>query len=334
MFKKQKWVYLIIFTGVFALGFFANFYFDKFSYKMKNDRNCNNIDYKYINPALICVEKAVVNKRNYVEFKTKLYAVIQEKIDKKEISSASVYFRDLEYGPTFGINEYAQYAPASLLKVPLMLTYLNLQKQLPDLDKVKLYYEPQRYTHVLDPIFPPSQSIKENTPYSIDELLSFMIVNSDNKAYFLLLDYLEDLSPSEDLLKETYIDLGLIDPKSDLENTITIRSYAAIFTQLYYASFLEDKDASEKALTLLNKTEFKDGIIKGLPNGIKTANKFGERSGFDGDLKQLHDCGIVYYPKNPYELCIMTQGTDVSKLSDTIALISKMVYEEFDSRKY
>jgi hypothetical protein len=67
---------------------------------------------------------------------------------------------------------------------------------------------------------------------------------------------------------------------------------------------------------------------------IPVAHKFGERTGFAGGVKQLHDCGIVYYPKNPYLLCIMTRGTDFTKLESTIAAVSKMVYQEFDSRKF
>jgi hypothetical protein len=41
----------------------------------------------------------------------------------------------------------------------------------------------------------------------------------------------------------------------------------------------------------------------------------------------------VYYPQNPYLLCIMTEGDDFNALSEVIGIVSKAVYEEFDSRR-
>ena len=45
---------------------------------------------------------------------------------KGVLFSLSVYFRDLDNGQWFGINENRLHLPASLLKVPFMLTYLKL----------------------------------------------------------------------------------------------------------------------------------------------------------------------------------------------------------------
>jgi hypothetical protein len=50
-------------------------------------------------------------------------------------------------------------------------------------------------------------------------------------------------------------------------------------------------------------------------------------------MHQLHDCGIVYFPDNPYIICVMTRGDDVNELAPVVAHISKMVYDEFESRR-
>ena len=42
--------------------------------------------------------------------------------------------------------------------------------------------------------------------------------------------------------------------------------------------------------------------------------------------KQLHDCGIIYYPGNPYLLCVMTRGDSFGELSSTIRDISDIIY--------
>jgi hypothetical protein len=49
--------------------------------------------------------------------------------------------------------------------------------------------------------------------------------------------------------------------------------------------------------------------------------------------KQLLDCGIIYYPNNPYILCVMTEGTEWGKMEEVISNVSKMVYEEVKARE-
>lgn len=89
---------------------------------------------------------------------------------------------------------------------------------------------------------------------------------------------------------------------------------------------------SERALNLLSRVEFNEGISKGLPSNTIFAHKFGERELANG-VSQLHDCGIVYYPGHPYVICVMTRGSDFKTLSDTIAEISRITFSEI-SRKY
>jgi formylmethanofuran dehydrogenase subunit D len=82
----------------------------------------------------------------------------------------------------------------------------------------------------------------------------------------------------------------------------------------------------------MSHSYFKIGIVAGVPKDIKVSNKFGEQIIFDKNSKEiirveLHDCGIVYVPKNPYILCIMTKGKVYNDLSLAISQISKKVYE-------
>jgi hypothetical protein len=60
------------------------------------------------------------------------------------------------------------------------------------------------------------------------------------------------------------------------------------------------------------------------------AHKFGER--IMGDSFQLHDCGIVYYPDNPYLLCVMTKGHDFYKQQTAIQIISKFIYNKISQK--
>jgi hypothetical protein len=87
---------------------------------------------------------------------------------------------------------------------------------------------------------------------------------------------------------------------------------------------------SEKALDSLSKTDFQSGLVKGVPQAVTVAHKFGEHSDETTQNKQLHDCGIVYYPKHPYLLCVMSKGKNFEYLDNAIAAISQIVYEQVD----
>lgn len=90
---------------------------------------------------------------------------------------------------------------------------------------------------------------------------------------------------------------------------------------------------SEKALELLSRSSFNKGFVAGLPKGVVVAHKFGERGGLKNNLKQFHECGIIYFPENPYLLCVMTLGENEDNLIDLIKTVSSKVYQEVDSRK-
>jgi beta-lactamase class A len=87
---------------------------------------------------------------------------------------------------------------------------------------------------------------------------------------------------------------------------------------------------SDKALGLLSKTAFKEGLVAGVPKEIKVAHKFGEQK--NGTEQQFHDCGVVYYPNNPYVICIMTRGNSPDELKPIIKEISQKVYREVNYR--
>lgn len=319
------------FKTIILLSFFLTLGFSAGRFLFHNHINCKPEKYQYINPELVCEEKMVVKKHNYVEFKRELERLIKEQKDKNLIKDTAIYFRDLHNGPTFGINEYDHFSPASLLKLPLFLTYLKLEIEKPGFLSTEIYFKGVQDDLV--PYYPPKIKAKNDTQYSVQELLDLMIKYSDNNSYYALREYLNSVSPDKDLMRQTFVDLGIIDPQGVGDQTISVKSYAGIFTQLYHNSFFPNRDFSEQALELLADTDFKDGIVQGVPKDIKVAHKFGER--FYGNTKeaQLHDCGVVYFPENPYVICIMTRGPDFFILSQFMGKISNMVYEEFNSRK-
>jgi hypothetical protein len=73
---------------------------------------CDN--YKWTNPRLACDEKPIISKAVYDNFKVSLVNRITTWKTEGKVEKVAVFFRDLENGPTFGIDEKELFTPASL----------------------------------------------------------------------------------------------------------------------------------------------------------------------------------------------------------------------------
>lgn len=284
--------------------------------------------HKYINTSVYCHDQTVIKKHGYAETVSVLTKYIEQETKAGNIERASIYFRDLENGPVFGINESMEFAPASLLKLPLALVYMSYAEKDPKILESKLTLRGGGET--FGQAFTPTEEIAPGKEYSVEELLKRMLVFSDNRASELLFANLE-AQGKKDLIRQTYLELGILAPDDAFDEVISTRRYASIFRALYNLSYLHP-EFSEKVLGWMAESKFKQGIAGAVPADVKISHKFGERVSGDS-TKQLHDCGIIYFPENPYLLCVMTAGEDWQKLSQTIQKVSQIVYQEVESRK-
>jgi len=149
-----------------------------------------------------------------------------------------------------------------------------------------------------------------------------MVSLSDNLAFKVLLNKIEP-----NWIKKVHKELDLVYPNNNTpEDYITVKSYAGLFRVLYNATYLNEA-MSQKALNYLTKSDFKLGIQAGIPKNITTALKFGIRSSDGPELKQVHDCGIIYEARRPYLLCIMTKGENMQQLTAIIKNVSELIYK-------
>lgn len=278
-------------------------------YRSKQHQLTNPLlDYELIGPNEPRTTTIKIKVQNYLQTQQQNYSQI------------AVYFRDLNNGPWFGINERAQFAPVSLLKVPLMIAYLKLAETDPELLEQKIRYQASYLTKANLPI---TEQLTPDQEYTVDYLLYKMIAQSDNAAFELLL---ERINNNE--LKKIHKELDIVYPNQKTpENFINVKSYASLFRILYNSTYLS-RPLSEQALTYLLNSDFNLGIRSGLPKSVRSALKYGIKDDYNNqNNEQIHDCGIIYQPKQPYLLCIMTKGPDRQKLVEIIANISKLVYE-------
>jgi beta-lactamase class A len=274
--------------------------------------------YFYTSPLLECQNESLPN-RNFWQLKKDIADLIAEKKELGKTTFVSVYLRDLNNGPWIGINEQEKFSPASLLKVPLMISYFKMAESDPQILEKKLLVD-QDGRDILSQNMLPMFKVETGKEYRVADLIGYMIKYSDNLAANILLENI----PVEHL-NQTYSDLGLAipDPENP-ENFMTVTQYSSFFRILYNASYL-NQEMSERALALLSSSSFDNGLKSYLPAGTIVSHKFGER--VIGEARQLHDCGIVYIGEKNYLLCVMTRGTDFSNMEDTIGAISRLVFD-------
>jgi beta-lactamase class A len=326
--KKNIAVVCLLLAGV-LIGFFASSYFkntEKFPVDSFSELHSGG--YKYINPLYECSNSQSLGAKEYGNLEAKLRSFVDQKTASGGITQASVYFRDLNNGPWIGIHEKTEFSPSSLLKLPVMLAYFKRAEADPSiLTKIIAYDKvPEGQFQVLSQGISPKNPISLGKKYTVKQLIEAMIEGSDNTALSLLE---ENISNAE--IDRVTLDLG-IPTATDLtpEDYMNVKDYSALFRVLFNASYL-NRDFSQKALEILAKAEFNEGIRKPVPMVISIAHKFGERNLPNG-INQLHDCGIIYYPSHPYLLCVMTRGTYFANLEQVIQNISGLVYGEVDSR--
>lgn len=296
----------------------------RYENRLRNKSDQSKENRKFISSLSDCAPEEGVSNILADEMRAKVIKLVEEQKNNGNIDHASVYFRDLNNGPWFGVEEQKEFNPGSLLKVPKMLSvFKQVEKNPLFLDKMILA---KGVSSTFVQYYKPAVKMAFDRVYSVKELLELMIIHSDNDAAAVLGEFL-----GEDILQETFQDIGVNVP-TDGNYLISVRNYSSFFRILFNASYL-NKKYSEQALRLLSQTMFDKGLRAGLPVYMQIAHKFGERT--VGGQKQLHDCGIIYYPEKPYILCVMTVGKNAGfdDLASFIASVSKTVYDSIDKDK-
>jgi beta-lactamase class A len=167
---------------------------------------------------------------------------------------------------------------------------------------------------------------------SIRDYAVLMIVLSDNTATNLLIkqvgmDNVNRFLQSQGLVK-TKLQRMMMDVKAAAEgreNIGTPKEVSMILEKLYRGELVSKKSSADMLLILQKP---KEGPIRaGVPADITIANK-------EGDIEGVRcDVGIVYLPKAPYVICVMTkllaQASDGPRI---ITEISRLTYQYFERR--
>lgn len=282
--------------------------------------------YRLINPLLECEgDRDLIRNHELQPFRAKVEDYLKNRMRYPDLEAVSVYFRELNDGIWFVVGEAERFTPASMRKVPMMIALLKQAERDPGLLSRRIVAR-LKQDHNAYQNFKPAEAMEPGREYTVADLVKRMIVHSDNNAFFLLSGIVDMRQ-----LDAVYSLLAVRDPVNGQGpgNPFTIQTYASFFRILYNATYL-NKDMSDLALDLLTRVDFHAGVVQGVAPGVTVAHKFGEHSGDPDGKKQLHDCGIVYHPRHPYLLCVMTTGASFDYLDEAIASVSKIIYAEVE----
>lgn len=323
----------IIFTILTAILFLIIGYFIPREIVKKPSQEPSQIAQNFsttlLNPILPYYEQIGLDHTELKSFKGKIEKRIQVLKKTHKDLHVSYYFRDLNTGLWTGVNELETFSPASLFKVPLMIALFKKAEIDPKVWTMGVDYKKSELGEV-----PEESGFKKEDGkfYSINDLLTQMIVYSDNTASMLLLQFVGDTAVMK-VIDELNMHVG--NGFHQNTNFVTVKAYAGILRILYNASYL-NKEMSEKALNLLSQAKYEKGIRAGVPSHIKVAHKYGKRDetiqGGKIHNLQLHHFGLVFHPEKPFIIGIMTSGADVETKLKVIKELTEITYKEVDKQ--
>ncbi|MBU5255955.1 serine hydrolase [Tissierella praeacuta] len=247
----------------------------------------------------------------------------------KEINSVdeevSIIIKDLTNDQwLLKYNENRVFPSASLIKIPIMIEALErVEKGELSLDKkIKIKAIDRVDYSIISEL-----TLKE---YTLIDLITLMIILSDNTATNVLIDLLgyekinetvKKLNCNNTILKRKMMDFTAA--KEGRENLTSPMDMALFMEKIYNKSIISPK-ICDIMIDILTRQKHRDMLPRYILDEVKIANKTGELSGIN------HDIGIFYLENINYLIGIFTtNGKDDLVGKRTIGRISKLVYDNF-----
>lgn len=226
---------------------------------------------------------------------------------------AGVYFEYLPTGVSIGVNDQMIVEIASLTKVPVVMgAYKAIDEKKLRLDDTLVIQQDD-----IDSNFGNLWQRGSGAEITVEQAIDLALKDSDNTAANTLLSALED-----DALSDVFDELDLPKTRIGPFPSMSPKSYASIFRNLYLSAYLEPA-SSDSVLKKLSETKYNDKLPAGIAEGVTVSHKIGVFQ-LNG-VEVFNDCGIVYVPRRPYVLCVMVVADKDTAKKETIAY-SKMVY--------
>ena len=324
------WVVLLITAGLGISSLFSICAFRESQAKRDSlntlNNDCGIVRYRssrhgeYTRPLLMA--DSPNESTDFLDLKSNIIEAINSSTAGGGVSSASVYYRDLNSGRWILVNGNEQYSMASIMKLVTMMYHLHVDEVKPGWLNQKILVEKSLTGDNVQTQEGPALVLGKE--YTVKELINYMIKYSNNNATAHLNSFIEY---NDYKLFFSDIGLPLPDPKAS-DYTLTSDQCSRFLRLLYNSSVLTNKN-SEFALSLLTESIYHGGLLRNITEkDVKVAHKFGER--FYPEANQMHETAIFYNNENPYLITVLTNGKDTAQEA---ALIGKIGAIAFDYSK-
>lgn len=254
---------------------------------------------------------------------------------KKNISGTwGIWIEDLKTGEKWTWNESLPFVAASIIKVPIMVAAYRAfaHGKLRLSDRIGLRREEMvGGSGVL-------QHLSYGTEFSIQDLVTLMIIQSDNTATNLLIDRM-----GKEFIQETLLELGMtntvftnrlhiVPADTTNVNRITAGDMARCFRMLATGRAVS-RDACEKMIEILKKQQWRDCLPRLLPPPDSTITgtlpqwEMAHKTGWVSKI--LHDTGIFYIGSRSLILVVLSSGLDHLQAQREINKIGKWIYNAY-----
>jgi len=218
---------------------------------------------------------------------------------------------------------------ASIIKVPILIEFFRqIEKGILDPEE-KVRVLKKDHAGGAGIIF----ELHEGVELTLMDLARLMIVISDNSATNILISrlgfekinlFMKEAGMTASCLKR----FMMVPYGPEEENCIVVGDIIILLENLLSGKLLSSEYTGE-AINILKRQQYNEKIPLYLPENLEIAHKTGELQGV------RHDAGIIYFPGNPYLLCILTKEVkDVICSDGIIAKISKIIYEDCRKRLF
>ncbi|MDF2882876.1 MAG: putative beta-lactamase [Clostridiaceae bacterium] len=253
---------------------------------------------------------------------------ILDSIDFSKINCAFV-IKNLMTGEKFAYNENVTVPSASLIKIPMMMETLRQVEE----GKLSLNQRILVQDDVKVP-FSILTLLESGNSYSLKDVLTLMIIQSDNTAANILIDivgmdnvnnYIKSLG-----LKSTVLQRKMMDAdarKAGRENYTNAEEMAELLEIIYKGDKHNYQYSTIMKNILVNQLD--NSMMKlHIPDDTIIAHKTGDLDGIS------HDAGIVYTKNIDYIFCSLNWDAVSNNFArESIGLCSKIAYDYFISKK-
>jgi len=275
-----------------------------------------------------------LTKNQLFKLNEELDSFFQVSLANVNIKGASLHFTDLTSQQSFSINGDLKFVPASLLKLPILIAIYKMEELRPGTLKKQISHfstlHNEKNSNLIENEF---FHYQQNKIYTVEEYLAVMIRYSDNDATSSLLNFLDSIQPGFLEKVEEELQASIPNTSTNVDDIVHVHHFATFLNVLYECKYLNPSN-SNKALELLNTSRYPLGFRKKLPSSLPIAHKFGVRFTENNTNSkpsiQLHQVAIIYHPKRPFLLSVMTKGSNIEDLRTVLQEAAFLTYSYLD----